>query len=276
MTVSDSFWLIFWESIATIGIVVVIIGIIGEGSELLVKWAIDKKYRKLQRELDDGFRWILAVLMKFIRPRKLEVETFAFALVVLGLVVEFWGGHKSQQILDRNNAALNKEAGEARQAAGQANERAASIERAAVEMERQSAPRRLTPKKMESLTKRLSEFSNSLVTEIVIPPDNEECSKYADDFDIALQKAKWPTLRTERPPLRLPDMARICVRSTSKAIRQRDILVSALNNSGIDARGIELSNDNGDRIVVYVNSNPDRQTQQRQQEMKYDMDEMEH
>jgi hypothetical protein len=66
------------------------------------------------------------------------------------------------------------------------------------------------------------------------------------------------------------------VRSTSKAIRQRDILVSALNNSGIDARGIELSNDNGDRIVVYVNSNPDRQTQQRQQEMKYDMDEMEH
>jgi hypothetical protein len=107
MTPKDSLWLFIWELVATIGIIVVIFGIIGEGSELLAKWAIKRKYKRLQKGIDDGARWFLAVLLKYIRPRILEVETFAFALVVIGLMAEFWGGHKSQEILGRNNSELN-------------------------------------------------------------------------------------------------------------------------------------------------------------------------
>ena len=107
MSASDSFRLMIWELVAAVGVVMVIVGILGEGSELLVKWVGKKKYKKFQAGMDDGLRWFLAILVKFVRPRILEVETFAFALVVLGLVAEFWGSQESQQILGKNNLQLN-------------------------------------------------------------------------------------------------------------------------------------------------------------------------
>jgi hypothetical protein len=107
MSESDSFWLNFWEVFASIGIIAVIIGIIGEGSELLVKWIREKRFKKFKHGADDKLRCIIAVLAKYVRPRILEVETFAFALVIVGLMAEFWGGHKSKIILDRNNTDLS-------------------------------------------------------------------------------------------------------------------------------------------------------------------------
>lgn len=87
----------------------VIVGIAGEGAELLVKWLKKKRFKKFQRNWGAGFRRFMAVLAGFVRTRELEVETIAFAMVIVGLVAEFLGGQKSQEILDRNNARLNSE-----------------------------------------------------------------------------------------------------------------------------------------------------------------------
>ena len=42
-------WLTVWELVAAVGVVVVIVGIIGESSELLVKWALKPKCKKFQK-----------------------------------------------------------------------------------------------------------------------------------------------------------------------------------------------------------------------------------
>jgi hypothetical protein len=164
MSASDSFWLIIWELIAAIGVIVVIVGIIGEGSELLVKWALKTKYKKFQKELDDGFRWFLAILMKFVRPRILEVETFAFALVVLGLVAEFWGGHKSQQILDRNNSRLNLAAEQLGKTNAQLSLQVELLKSNNLALYEEIQPRRITPEKKKILVDLLKNAPKGKVT----------------------------------------------------------------------------------------------------------------
>jgi uncharacterized membrane protein len=104
MSSSDAFWLSIWEVLATIGFIIVIIGVVIEGVEHFAKFA------------------------KKEHSRKLRIEKLGWFLVVLGLAMEFLGDHAAKRISDREAARLNAEAGDARRIAGDANERAANTE----------------------------------------------------------------------------------------------------------------------------------------------------
>ena len=43
MTALDSSWLKFWEFVSEFGFIMVIVGVVGEGTELVVKWIERRK-----------------------------------------------------------------------------------------------------------------------------------------------------------------------------------------------------------------------------------------
>ena len=107
MNSSDSFWLSFWSVFAAIGFIIVIIGVVIEGVEHF------KKFPKKEQ------------------ARKLHIEKIGWLLVVAGLAMEFLGDHAAKRISDREDARLNREAGDARKDAGAAIERAGIAEKEA-------------------------------------------------------------------------------------------------------------------------------------------------
>lgn len=104
MSSSDALWLNLWETIGTIGFVLVIIGVIIEGVEHF------KKFPKKEH------------------ARKLQIEKLGWYVVVIGLAMEFWGDHAAKRISERESARLNKEAGDARKEAQQFRLRASQLE----------------------------------------------------------------------------------------------------------------------------------------------------
>ncbi len=117
----DSSSLTFWEIISEVGFIMVVVGVVGEGAELVVEW--------IKRHEEGGTR----------KKRKwlLPVETLSFVILVVGLAMEFLGSHKSMRIADADNARLNKEAGHARKDAALAIESAAVVKKdAAIANER--------------------------------------------------------------------------------------------------------------------------------------------
>ncbi|HUA38244.1 MAG TPA: hypothetical protein VMA35_07565 [Candidatus Sulfopaludibacter sp.] len=73
------------------------------------------------------------------------------------------------------------------------------------EVETEAAPRTLTPLQSSKLTTILNGVSNSPTVWIVCPPNDEECSGFADDFEVALEHAHWKTIRIEREPIKTPE-----------------------------------------------------------------------
>ena len=106
MSSSETLWLKIWEIIATVGFVLVIIGVVIEGVEHF------KKFSKKEQ------------------VRKLHIEKIGWLILVAGLAMEFLGDHAAKRISNRENARLHDEATRAQQAAGEANERAAKLEAA--------------------------------------------------------------------------------------------------------------------------------------------------
>ena len=193
MSDSDSFWLKVWEWVSTISVVVVIVGIIGEGAELLLKFANKKKYKRLQRGWGIQFRWHLAGLMKFVRPRLLEVETFAFALVVLGLVGEFWGSQKEKQILDRNNAQLNLAAKQLGKSNAQLVADNLVLRSNVVELEAKLQWRTINPTQEVNLVEHLSSLvkqhiGESNVVVLEVEQSDFEAVRYARSITTTLRK----------------------------------------------------------------------------------------
>lgn len=87
MTSLDSSSLKFWEGLANWGMVVVIIGVAGEGVEIIAKLLFKKWYERYEKMVD--------------------VVGFVFwVMVVFGLAIEFRGDNKSKEITDRENAQL--------------------------------------------------------------------------------------------------------------------------------------------------------------------------
>ncbi len=107
----------------------VIIGVLGEGIELLIKWTHKRSFRsKFQR----CQRRALTILAWHGEPKLLLIDTVSFAVLMSGLSLEFWAGQKALQISHQQNAILTTEASQALKDAGEANERAAKAnERAA-------------------------------------------------------------------------------------------------------------------------------------------------
>ena len=73
MTFMDSSSLTFWEIISEVGFIMVVVGVVGEGAELVVEW--------IKRHEEGGTR----------KKRKwlLPVETLSFVILVVGLAMEF-------------------------------------------------------------------------------------------------------------------------------------------------------------------------------------------
>jgi hypothetical protein len=105
----------FWTHFAEFGCVVVILGIIGEGLELAIKWWKRRKFRiGFGLRFDDVNRARLGYLIRKVRPIHLEIETLALTLVIVGLLIEVAASHVAYGISDLQNATLNNEAAEER------------------------------------------------------------------------------------------------------------------------------------------------------------------
>jgi hypothetical protein len=107
----DAFWLSFLGTFATIGFIIVIIGVVIEGVE---------HFKKFPRKE---------------HARKLRIEKLGWFLVIVGLAMELLGDHAAKRISDREAARLNMMASNARsdaaksfKQAGEAKERAAHFE----------------------------------------------------------------------------------------------------------------------------------------------------
>jgi hypothetical protein len=113
MTFMDSSSLTFWEIISEVGFIMVIVGVVGEGIELVVEWLERHKPEGTQKKP----QWLL------------PVATLSFVILVVGLAMEFLGSHNAMRIADSQNARLNKEAADARKDAGVAIESAAVVKK---------------------------------------------------------------------------------------------------------------------------------------------------
>src|ERR1043166_10282605 len=103
MTSLDADSLKNWETLADWGTIFVIVGVAGEGIEILIKFFEPRlkqkqKWRHLFHKADP---WINLVGGIF------------WMMVVLGLWAEFKGSRKSKIILDAENARVNQQAGTA-------------------------------------------------------------------------------------------------------------------------------------------------------------------
>lgn len=107
MTTLDSSALSAWGALADLGCFLVIVGIVGESAELLVKWGKKKRFRDgFSLRFDEKNRRKLVLLIKVIKPKILPVETVFVGMVVTGLAIEFLGTHKANGILYKNNSDL--------------------------------------------------------------------------------------------------------------------------------------------------------------------------
>src|SRR5947208_7750223 len=109
----------FWVALSEWGFVAVIVGVLGEGVELVQEWRA--KFQRTSGVKPSGY------LLPF--------ETFFFVLLVLGLAAEFWGSHKAVRLSELQNAYLNNEAAQARKEAAEAVRQASSNEVARVAIE---------------------------------------------------------------------------------------------------------------------------------------------
>ena len=122
MTSSDSVLLLFFSALAAFGAFVVTIGVILEGAEYGVKWGKKRKFRKWVGEIfEKERRRKLVILVKWLEPKILPVETLGFAILVFGLAIELLGSFSAERLQSKENATLES-------IAAQANERTSSNE----------------------------------------------------------------------------------------------------------------------------------------------------
>jgi hypothetical protein len=129
----DSDSLKFWQSFAEWGFGLVIVGVFGESVDLVAKWVVRCRKRRLPKQVD---RWML------------PLESSFWIILCVGLAMEFLGGHKAMLIADRQNAILTDKAEQAGKDAEQAKERASKLDLVRVELE----------EKVEELRKKNDEF----------------------------------------------------------------------------------------------------------------------
>jgi hypothetical protein len=127
MSAADAASLSFWESVADWGTWLVIIGVIGEGLEIALK-VLEHKFTKNR-------------CLKWCEHHKFWIDVvFAglfWIMVVFGLLMEFRGSHKAQEITLRENSRLGQLAGEANERAGNAEKEAQQFRLKADQLEAQ-------------------------------------------------------------------------------------------------------------------------------------------
>ena len=100
-----------WESLAFLGSLIVIVGVVFECIELLVKSSKNNWCRKLGKRLiwHSNDRRILMQLIHWVETFDLVIEVVGFVLVVAGLGMELYGGTKALLTSDAENRQLRIE-----------------------------------------------------------------------------------------------------------------------------------------------------------------------
>jgi len=142
MTAADAASLSSWESIANFGTWLVIIGVAGEGLEILFK-ICEHKFRENR-------------FLKWCGAHEFWIDILGgicWIMVVIGLVMELRGSNEAQLIVKQENARVTKEAGEAVERAGNAEKQAGHANERAAQLEKDAQSFRL---KADSLEKELA------------------------------------------------------------------------------------------------------------------------
>jgi hypothetical protein len=99
--------ILFFSLLGYFGAVMVIIGVVLEAAELIVKWGGKRKFRKW---IGDAFlksrRRKVVWCVKYIKPRILPYETLGFVLLFIGLAIELIGSGTAERIQSKENASL--------------------------------------------------------------------------------------------------------------------------------------------------------------------------
>jgi hypothetical protein len=88
----------FWQSFSEWGFWLVIVGVFGESVDLVAKWLVRCRKKRLPKRVD---RWML------------PLESFFWIILCVGLAMEFLGGHKAMLIAGQQNAILTNKAEQA-------------------------------------------------------------------------------------------------------------------------------------------------------------------
>src|SRR5258706_15338098 len=100
-------WIIFWEVLAAFGFLLVIIGVVLERAELIVKWGEREGFRKwIGKRIGASNERGLASIVREVIPHVLWVETLGFAILVSGLAVGFTMQSVTMALQGKENARL--------------------------------------------------------------------------------------------------------------------------------------------------------------------------
>ena len=187
---------------ADFGSKLVIGGICLEIIDLIVKCAEKEKFCAW---FGDRFEEMnlarLCKFAKFFQPWILLIEVVSFGLVVIGLTIEMQGSGEAYRLSARQNAALNKEAGEARKLAGDANVRAAITESnnlslqtnvlsLSIELEQLKQPRTITIEQITNFIILTKNFPKVPIR-VLINSRNSEVLSYAVQVRAMLNQANF-------------------------------------------------------------------------------------
>lgn len=86
---------------------VVVVGIVLEGAELIVKWGRKKKFRNWVGEIfGEEKRRRIVSCVKYSKPKILPFESIGFAMIVAGLTVEWISGTTAEIMQSKENGEL--------------------------------------------------------------------------------------------------------------------------------------------------------------------------
>ena len=188
MTSSDSAWLNVFSALAVAGCIIVVIGVVLEGAELLVRFRGNMQCRRwVVKVFGKERRRTLIFCAKYVKPRLFwPFEIMAFAVLVLGLVVELFGSFAAERVQSKENAQLES-------TNTFLSLRIEELRKQNNELERETWPRwqRLNPTKFaEAINGR-----PKMNVEILYPPDNVEAYEFAYSINTALSVwSHWEVL----------------------------------------------------------------------------------
>ena len=116
----------FWEDLSEIGCWLVLIGVIGESTELLEK---------------------LGVLPKSLQRFALKIEATFWTILCVGLTLEIAGSHMANNVSSRQNALLTQQAAQSYKEAEEAKLKSAQLELTVEELRKKTtnSNRKLNP-----------------------------------------------------------------------------------------------------------------------------------
>jgi hypothetical protein len=173
VTIPDSSSLKLWEFVSEFGFVMVIVGVVGEGFELIVKWG-DRRRGKATSKKD--LEWLL------------PVETLFFVILTIGLAMEFLGSHNAMRISDAENGRLNLLSNGAYERSANAESNNLVLRSNVLVLQAQLQRRRITDEKKHIMIDMLIHAPKGRVTLTAVQSD-VEAVYFLEDIEDVLKKS---------------------------------------------------------------------------------------